>query len=288
MGRSNSLTFSAYYEKEVKGKMNRQKEQKGLLTGFLLIISLLIIVPQVKAHNLWLGLDHYRHKVGDTAKVFLYLAHSLPFAELVRPAKMKEFYYLDPSGKRKSFELKKSDPESFFNEVGVPLNLKKEGTYLASVVMKPVFVSVTPEGRKRKSKKELPDAISCRYVEFFAKAVFHAGKPGGNAFKAVLGQTIEIVPQKDPCLIKNGDYLPIKVLFKGKPLAGEFVYATYIGFSTGEDYAYTTRTDHNGVARIRILNPGIWWLKVPYKRPHENKAECDIDQYATIMTFEVK
>ncbi|MEA3386560.1 MAG: hypothetical protein U9Q89_08995 [Thermodesulfobacteriota bacterium] len=45
-----------------------------------------------------------------------------------------EFFYLDPSGKRKDFVLKEPDPESFFNEVGVPLDLKEEGTYLAEVV----------------------------------------------------------------------------------------------------------------------------------------------------------
>lgn len=254
----------------------------------MLIILLLIVVPQARAHNLWLGLDHYYHRVGETAKVFLYLAHSLPFADLVRPEKMREFFYLEPSGKKKQFVLKKPDPESFFNEVGVQLNLKKEGTYLAAVVMKPVFVSVTPEGRKRQSKKELPNAISCRYVEFFAKAIFYSGKPGGNAYKTALGQTIEIVPQKDPGLIKGGDYLPVKVLFRGKPLISEFVYATYIGFSTKEDYAYTTRTDHKGIARIRILKPGIWWIKVPYKKPHEDQSECDVAQYTTILTFEVK
>lgn len=271
-----------------KTEMEKQREQKLWLKLCVLLISLLITVPQAGAHNLWLSLDHYYHDVGNTAKIFLYLAHSLPFADLGRPEKMKEFYYLEPSGKRKSLDLKKPDPESFFNEVGVPLNLKDEGTYLCAVVMKPVFVSVTPEGKKRKSKSELPDALSCRYVEFFAKAVFHAGMPGGNGYKTILGHTIEIMPQKDPGLIKSGEYLPIKVLFKGKPLANEFVYATYIGFSTGEEYAYTTRTDHNGIAGIRILNPGIWWVKVPYKRHHENKSECDIDQYATIMTFEVK
>jgi len=268
--------------------MKRIKEQKSLFKVFLLVISLLIIVPQVKAHNLWLGLDHYRHKVGDTAKVFLYLAHSLPFADLAKPEKMKEFYYVGPSGKKINFDLKKPDSESFFNEVGVPLNLKDEGTYLAAVDMKPVYISLTPEGRKMKSKKELPDAISCRYVEFFAKAVFHAGKPGGNAYKTVLGQTIEMVPQKDPGMIKNGEYFPIKVLFKGKPLAHEFVYATYVGFSTREDYAFTTRTDKEGIAEIRITNAGIWWVKVPLKKHHEDKSECDMDKYAAILTFEVK
>ena len=41
------------------------------------------------------------------------MAHSLPFADLGKPENMKGFFYLDPSGKQKEFELKKPDPESF-------------------------------------------------------------------------------------------------------------------------------------------------------------------------------
>ena len=267
--------------------MKTEKAKRFGLKGCILVISLLMVASEVRGHNLWLGLDHYFQRAGGTARVFLYLAHSLPFADLGRPERMKAFFYLDPTGERNDFELRKPDPESFFNEVGVPLELKKEGTYVASAAMKPVFMSITPEGRKMQSKKELPNAISCRYVEFFAKAIFHAGKPTGNAYKSALGQTIEIVPQKDPGLMKAGDYLPVKVFFEGKPLVGEFVYATYVGFSTREEYAFTTKTDREGIAKIRITNPGIWWVKVPYKRPHHDKSECDVDQYATILTFGV-
>ena len=268
--------------------MKTEKEKRRWLQGCILIISLLIFGPQASAHNLWLGLDHYDQKVGGTAKVFLYLAHSLPFADLGRPERMKDFFYLAPSGEKMDFELKKYDPESFFNEVGVDLNMRKEGTYLAVAAMEPLFVSTTPEGKKRKSKKELPDAISCRHVEFFAKTIFYAGKPGGSAYKTVLEHTLEMIPQKDPCLLKSGDYLPVKVMFKGKPLASEVVYATYVGFSTREEYPFTARTDADGIVKIRIIHPGIWWVKIPLKKIREDKSECDVDQYAAILTFEVK
>ena len=268
--------------------MKRKKGQRALFIGSMLIISLLIFALQASAHNLWLGLDHYDQRMGDTAKVFLYMGHSLPFSDLGKPEKMKDFFYVEPTGKKKNFVLKKYDPESFFNEVGVDLNIRKEGTYLAVAAMKPLFVSKTPEGYKRKSKKELSDAISCRHVEFFAKAIFYAEKPGGSAYKTVLEHAIEMIPQKDPCLLKTGDYLPIKVMFKGKPLAGEFVYATYVGFSTREEFPFTAKTNADGIVNIRIVQPGIWWVKIPLKKVREDKSECDVDQYATILTFEVK
>lgn len=266
----------------------KSKMKKNLSGLIITAIILLLAVSQASAHNLWLGLDHYDQKKGDTAKVFLHMGHSLPFSDLGRPEKMKDFFYLEPTGKKKIFELKKYDPESFFNEVGVDLNICKEGTYLAVAAMKPVFVSKTAEGYKRKNKKELTNAISCRHVEFFAKAIFYSQKPGGSAYKTVLGHAIEMIPQKDPCLLKTGDYLPIKVLFKEKPLAGEFVYATYLGFSTREEYAFAAKTGADGIVNIRITQPGIWWVKIPLKKERKDTSECDVDQYAAILTFEVK
>lgn len=268
--------------------MNTQFKGKKL-PGFVIVVMILFLsVSPSSAHNLWLGLDHYDQNVGGTAKVFLYLAHSLPFADLARPENMKDFFYLDPSGEKMNFELKKYDPESFFNEVGVDLTMRKEGTYLAVAAMDPVFVSTTPEGRKNKSKKELPDAISCRRVEFFAKAIFYAGQPGGSTCQSILGHSLEMIPQKDPCLLKSGDDLPVKVLFKGKPLAHEMVYATYVGFSTRDEYPFKDKTDAEGIVKIHIMHPGIWWVKTPLKKMRGDKSECDVDQYATILTFEVK
>jgi len=262
---------------------------KKNLSGIVITaIILLLTAPQAYAHDLWLGLDHYDQNKGDTAKVFLHMGHSIPFSDFARPEKMKDFSYLEPTGKKKILKLKKYDPESFFNEVGVDLNIQKEGTYLVVAAMKPLFVSKTTEGKKRKSKKELTNAIFCRHVEFFAKAIFYAEKPGGSAYKTVLGHAIEMIPQKDPCLLKTGDYLPIKVLFKGEPLAGEYVYATYVGFSTRAEYAFTAKTDTAGIVNIRITEPGIWWVKIPLKRVREDTSECDVDQYAAVMTFEVK
>ena len=268
--------------------MKTQKEKKRWLQGCILIISLLIFVPQASAHDLWIGLDHYDQKVGDTAKVFLHMGHSIPFSDFARPEKMKDFFYLEPTGKKKNLILKKYDPKSFFNEVGVDLNIREKGTYLAVAAMKPLFVSETTEGKKRKSKKELTNAISCRHVEFFTKAIFYADKPGGSAYKTILGHAIEMIPQKDPCLLKSGDYLPLKVLFKGNPLTGELVYATYVGFSTRAEYPFTAKTDTDGIVNIRITQPGIWWVKIPLKKVREDTSECDVDQYAAILTFEVK
>ncbi|HDL07335.1 MAG TPA: hypothetical protein ENG35_01185, partial [Desulfobacteraceae bacterium] len=93
--------------------------KKNLSGTVIAAIILLLSASQASAHNLWLGLDHYDQEKGDTAKIFLYMGHSLPFSDLGRPEKMKDFFYLEPNGKKKNFVLKQYDPKSFFNEAGV-------------------------------------------------------------------------------------------------------------------------------------------------------------------------
>ena len=80
--------------------MKTEKEKKICLQGCILIISLSIFALQASAHDLWIGLDHYDQKKGDTAKIFLHMGHSLPFSDFARPEKMKDFFYLEPTGKR--------------------------------------------------------------------------------------------------------------------------------------------------------------------------------------------
>ena len=58
--------------------------------------------------------------------------------------------------------------------------------------------------------------------------------------------------------MKKGDELPVKVLLEGKP-ARTIVFGTYAGFSPeANTFAYTTATDKEGVANIRLLSNGPW------------------------------
>ncbi|MBL0731897.1 MAG: hypothetical protein JJW03_03490, partial [Desulfosarcina sp.] len=97
----------------------KSKIRKNLSGVVITAILLLLAASQTSAHNLWIGLDHYDQKKGDTAKIFLHRGPSLPFSDFARPEKMKDFFYLEPTGEKKNLKLKKYDPESFFNEVGV-------------------------------------------------------------------------------------------------------------------------------------------------------------------------
>ena len=157
------------------------------------------------------------------------------------------------------------------------------------------FGAKTAEGYQWKSKKELKDKKvidKVRYTQMWAKAIVTVGEGKGKSFSQILGHGLEIVPLKDPNELRTNDFLPIKILHNGKPLKEPVkVHATYMGFSNEPDvFAYTcwASPSKEGVANIRILQPGIWKIYVDYKAPYQDPELADEYSYYSTLTFEVK
>jgi hypothetical protein len=68
----------------------------------------------------------------------------------------------------------------------------------------------------------------------------------------------------------------------------ENVYATYVGFSSDGAWAYTTRTNKEGIGSIRLLNAGIWVLKANTKLPYPTPEEADEYSFTASLTFEIR
>ncbi len=156
--------------------------------------------------------------------------------------------------------------------------------------MGPENLAFTPrlmKGVKDSQKKGLSNVIKCYYSTMYFKSIVNVGESKGIVNKKI-GQSLEIIPLKNPITLKSGDYLPIKVIFKNKPFKG-VVYSTYMGFSTDKNvFAYTTSTDWSGKAYIKIIHPGVWMIKVANEEPYKDKDVCDVESYVATLTFEVK
>jgi len=168
-------------------------------------------------------------------------------------------------------------------------SLEAPGTYMAVVIPQNGFSSKTPEGYQRgKSKKDLKNVLECKYSEKFGKALFTVKAPGGSAFSQSLGHRMEIVPMKDPATLKEGDDLPVKVMIEGQP-ARTYVYGTYAGFSSEPNtFAYTTHTDKDGIAKIRMIKGGTWLLLARQETPYSDTAVCDKLVYSASLTFQIR
>ena len=124
--------------------------------------------------------------------------------------------------------------------------------------------SKTTQGWKKGDKSTLKGVILTKKFEKFAKSILPVdGKTA--KFDRTVGHMLEIVPVDNPLTAHAGDDIRIKVLFNGKTVAPENIFATYKGFTDTENtYAYTTEPYGDGIAKIHISNSGLWMIRVQH------------------------
>lgn len=261
-------------------KTNRIK----LLLPALIFLSI-FIGQTACAHDLWITMDADQLNNGGPGAAAVFSSHHFPApaADYMAPERADKIFFITPGGRQVTARQTKDgtfEPQT---------SLKENGTYVAVAVPVNGFATKTPEGYQRgKSKKDVTSAIQCRFSQKFAKSVFTKGKGGGNAFSKPLGHAMEIIPMKDPASLKTGDILPIKVLLEGKP-ARTYIYGTYAGFSeTANTFAYATRTDKEGIAKIKMIHDGDWLLIAKQEEGYPDAAECDLKSWAASLTFAIQ
>jgi uncharacterized GH25 family protein len=253
----------------------------------MVLISLFLLAPMaapVLAHDMWIDVRDYTPAPGEVVTMTLAYGHYLPAREFLPKEYLDEIYLLDPNGNRLEIQGC-SDVEFKTQKV-----LAQEGTYLVVATQKGRFWTKTTDGyQPGKSKKGLKNVIGCTYSAKFSKAIVNVGARPGDLLAKPLGHELEIVPLADPGTLRSGDMLPVKVLFRNKPLSGAQVLATYVGFSREKNtFAYATKTDAAGTAGIRVATAGAWLVAVHHKDDYPDPAECDQYSFAATLTFETQ
>ena len=254
-----------------------------------IIISAILLsavhVSAGHAHDMWINMQDYLPGKSKPAVLTVANAHHFPAQadELMTHDRIDKVVLLSPDGK----ELPAAPQGDTQYQSKTPL--EAQGTYMAVATPQNGFSSKTTEGYQRgKNKKDLKGVIECRYSEKFGKALFTVGAPGGSAFSQTLGHKMEIIPMKDPGALKEGDDLPVKVVVDGQP-ARTYVYGTYAGFSSEPNtFAYTTSTDKEGIAKIKMIKAGTWLLLVKQEMPYSDPTVCDKLSYSASLTFQVR
>ncbi len=162
----------------------------------------------------------------------------------------------------------------------------KPGTGIVYIHRLPQVWSLTPEGLKKGTPKELPGATKSNRYEKFAKGLVAVGGETAG-FDALVGARLELVPMADPAKAKVGEDLPVKVLLDGQPMPAT-VLATYDGFTKNPNtYAYYTETDDSGVAKVRLTHAGLWLVRTEAKAVAAD-GSADQEVLRSTLTFFVK
>ena len=252
---------------------------RNLVTGTLLLTGLIVAGP-VQAHFPWINLSDYTPDNGANLNLTVNYGHHYPLDGFLKKEDVESVELTCTNSKAPAI-VHTSDLELQSEEA-----LSQEGAYIVSALQKSGYYTKTTSGSVKTSKKGVDGVIRCSRSHKCMKAIANVGK--GGAVDTVVGHPLEIVPLENPINLKAGDYLPIRVIADGEPYSGD-VLATYAGFSTDNNtFAYATKTDKEGLGRIRILQPGIWLIKVTREVPYADTTECDVESYVGTLTFAVE
>ena len=259
----------------------------------LLLSICLLFSTSASAHTLWINASDYNPEIypeyGAKTNLYFGFGHHYPVDDFLSQKQLEEFYYVCPRC-AKHYNLK-PNPGGF---LATQVIFKEPGCYVIAAKLKPGFYTMYIEkgkvhhkiGPKTEVKGKV---ILSLYYEQYAKCLVNVGRKNLINFDKPVGHKLEIVPLKNPINLRLGDYLPVKVLFNGKPARFLRVYATYSGFSTGDDFAYATSTNGEGIAKIRIIHWGPHLIKARMELPAPDnlKDKCNKLAYTATLTFEI-
>jgi uncharacterized GH25 family protein len=119
-----------------------------------------------------------------------------------------------------------------------------------------------------------------------AKAILQVGALGaGGQAQATrpIGLPLEIVPETSPYAVPRSPRLPVRVLYRGRPLAGALVKLTRLESDAAP--FETHLTDHSGRATFTMPSSGSWLLNVIWTKVQPPTAETDFETTFSSLSF---
>jgi uncharacterized GH25 family protein len=273
--------------------------KKLLMAGLFFLGSAVVL----NAHDMFLKLGSFFLKPHAQATISLYNGTFDQSENFITRDRMSDASIAGPQG-----EVVHPDTSQWRNDGTITqLDFKTgaEGTYVIGVSTKAKIIALAAKDfneylehdgvldvlAARKEKNALGNDARELYAKH-VKAVIQVGALRSEGFQARLGYPIEIVPLQNPYKLGKGGVLEVLVLRDGQPVANQLVYASYAGYHRHDDKgghaeAVKTRTGQNGVAKIKLVQSGHWYIRLIHMVASEKEGANYESNWAT-LTFEVK
>jgi uncharacterized GH25 family protein len=266
--------------------------KKFLLT----IIVCALSAGALQAHEFFVIPEEVKdYQSGDTVKIAALSTHYFTVGEELEPVEVNEVLVYK-NGQRVGGALPlEQNAERVWYETTYTLT-DNTPTVIVGNRKGGYYCLFTDGGYADGTRAEVSAATPGRTVataRYFAKysKLFLNPSAADTSFSLPLGHDLEIIPLTNPAKIKKGVFSRAKfrVLYKGQPLAGAEVGATYdyYDYKTADTYAQKEKTDKNGEVSFKIDHDGLWLIRVSDTRPSAH-PQTDEDNIAAIVVFNVK
>lgn len=263
------------------------------------------------AHDFWLVPDAFRVSPGSWTDVRGQTSSRFPTSEsAVAPDRVADARVITASA---------STPITQLSQLGRSLRLRYRpvapGQHLIAVRLLPRLVRESPSSFRRYMDLEgapelraryereglLPtigsDSITRSYAKY-AKTLVEVGSGGPRAYARPAGHPLEFVPLADPAAVRPGERLAVRLVFRGRPVAGAHVHAGAVPEVPGSrtdtaaaaaaaHHDMSVATDTEGVVHVAIDRDGLWNVRTIHIVPADSGAPADWDVHWATLVFSV-
>jgi nickel transport protein len=155
----------------------------------------------------------------------------------------------------------------------------KEKPAIVAAVLDNGTWSKTSEGKwLKKGKDEVPGALTSGHN---LKYAVHLRSPLRGALPPLPGHTLQIVPVDSTLPEKLGQDLRLRVLYKGRPVAGALVLSDFVN----DPDAKPIESGADGNVVIKVRNQGLNVITAVLSTPPEDPAKTDKVEHLASLSF---
>jgi len=258
----------------------------------LILVVFVLNCAVLSAHDMWIEPTAWTPEIGSIIGAKLRVGQDFLGDPIPRDSKLiNEFISVDAGGRRPMIGRDGSDPAGL-------TRVAEPGVLILGYRSNPSSVVLPAEKFNQYLKEEGLDEIAAlrsqrnqtnnEARELFsrcAKSLVSAGSGSVEHADQRLGFTLELVAEKNPYALADGEELPVNLTYEGRPLPGALVVAIN---RLNPAAKLTARTDRNGRVKFRLAGRGAWLIKAVHMTPAPAASGADWNSFWASLTFETK
>lgn len=256
-----------------------------------LATCLVLTGATVLAHDLWIEPSAFLADAGKLIGVKLRVGVDLLGDPVPRDPKLIDrFIVADRTGIKPIIGRDGEDPAGLLRVTGPGLMVLGYASTPSQIVLPAQKFNeyLSEEGLEAiaslRAKRNETNAEAREAFSRCAKSLISSGPVNAADADRTLGFTLELVAERNPYGLKPGGSLPVRLLYKDKPLAGALVVAVNRRNPTAK---VSARSGKDGRVTLQLAEPGMWLIKAVHMIAAPPGAPSQWDSFWASLTFEL-
>ncbi|MCA1559071.1 MAG: DUF4198 domain-containing protein [Acidobacteria bacterium] len=269
-----------------------EKLSSGLVSRAIALLSCFMVAgAPLLAHDLWIEPSSFLVDAGKLLGVRLRVGQDLVGDPVPRdPALIDRFISVDRESTKPIPGADGVDPAGLLRvttpgivilgysskPTSVVLPARKFNDYLAEEGLETVAALRTERNETNADAREA--FARC------AKALLSVGPANATQVDRALGFTLELVAERNPYTLRQGQELPVRLIYQNKPLGGALIVAIN---RRNPSAKLSVRSGNDGRATFRLAEPGMWLIKAVHMTAAPAGADAQWASFWASLTFQL-